>query len=121
MRDWKMVADNLLRLAEDQRGKPEGIAARAKLKTILDNHPEAREYRPIQELVERDISLADVRRLREKGWDQGKWTGRNIDEAIALMCNDYRRRLMTLHGPAWGELLADTKELAEGGGDAVAG
>jgi hypothetical protein len=113
VRDWQKVADALLRLAEDQRGKPEGIAAREKLKEILDKHPEARGYRPIQELVERDISMADVGRLRREGWDQGSWTGRNLDEAIKLMCDDYRRRLMSLYGGGWGGLLDDVKKAAE--------
>lgn len=36
---WKTKVDALIRLAEDQAGKPEGELAREKLASILKEHP----------------------------------------------------------------------------------
>ncbi len=89
MNAWKRKAQALARLAEDQKGKPEGELARQKLRSILEKYPEAREYAPIKAFLGRDL----VRLKRLGGSTDGSWTGQNIEEALALMFADYRQRL----------------------------
>ena len=94
MNKWQRKVDALIRLAEDQRGKPEGDLAREKLTEILNKHPEAQRYPPMVDLVHRDFQAADVVVLKRRGIPTGgSWTGRSLDEALQLMMEDYARRL----------------------------
>ena len=91
---WKRKADALARLAEDQRGKPEGELARQKLQEIIANHPEAREYQPVKDLFARDLELKDIGAMRMAGIaTAGSWSGRTIGEALAAMSQDYKSRI----------------------------
>lgn len=91
---WKRKAKALARLADDQRGKPEGDTARAKLLEIINKHPEARDYQPIKQLIENDLTMRDIAMMRREGIStDGKWTGENLHEAIAVMQADYRLRI----------------------------
>ncbi len=86
---WKQVADALARLARDQAGKPEGELARQKLAQIMARYPQARERPAVQAFMLRDLG-----RMRRLGVStDGRWTGRNLEEAVALMAADYRQRL----------------------------
>ena len=89
MNRWKRKVQALARLAEDQRGKPEGELAREKIRHILERYPEARGYGPAREFMMSD--LAHMRR-NDISTD-GSWTGMNIQEAVALMTDDYRQRI----------------------------
>lgn len=94
MNKWQRKAKALVRLAEDQRGTPEGDLAREKLLLIINNHPEARDFEPVKVLVERDITMADVIRAKRIGVDlTGSWTGENLQDAIQIMMQDYNRRI----------------------------
>ncbi len=94
MNRWKRVAQSLVRLADDQRGKPEGDLAREKLLQILSKYPEARQYEPVIELIEKDLTMADVAWMRHNFIStDGSWTGANLAEAVALMEADYRERI----------------------------
>ena len=88
--DWKRKADALLRLAEDQAGKPEGELAREMLRRLISRHPEVTmAYEPM-----REFAMGDVAFMRKKGIStDGTWTGRNLQDAIALMIGDYRQRI----------------------------
>lgn len=92
---WRRKADALARLAEDQRGKPEGDLAREKLQEIIANHPEAREYQPIEDLFARDLELKDIGAMHMAGISTaGSWSGRTVAEALATMTRDYKARIM---------------------------
>jgi hypothetical protein len=87
---WQSKVDALIRLAEDQKGKPEGDLAREKLLLILQNHPEAVDYRPIL-----DLACKDVVKMHRMGINtDGSWTGTNLQEALAKMMQDYHNRLV---------------------------
>lgn len=89
MTRWKRRALALARLAEDQRGKPEGEAAARKLRYILEKYPEACEYEPIAE-----FTMRDLRFMRDSGISTGgKWEGESVEDAIAMMIRDYRARV----------------------------
>ena len=91
---WRRKADALARLAEDQRGKPEGDLARQKLQEIIANHPEAREYQPVKDLFARDLELKDIGAMRMAGISTaGSWHGRTIAEVLAAMTQDYKARI----------------------------
>lgn len=91
---WKRKARALAKLAEDQRGKPEGDLARQKLLEIINKHPEAANYEPVKELVERDLTMKDIGWMKRHGVStDGEWTGGNLNEAIALMIADYKSRM----------------------------
>lgn len=92
---WQTKVDALIRLAEDQRGKPEGDLAREKLLSILQKHPEAVTYKPIVDLAWRDITTKDVAEMHRMGIStDGSWTGRNLQEALFKMQQDYYRRMV---------------------------
>jgi hypothetical protein len=92
---WQTKVDALIRLAEDQRGKPEGDLAREKLLSILQKHPEAVTYKPILDLAWRDITTKDVVEMHRMGVStDGSWTGRNLQEALFKMQQDYYRRMI---------------------------
>lgn len=92
---WQTKVDALIRLAEDQRGKPEGDLAREKLLLILQNHPEAVVYQPIVDLAWRDITTKDVVKMHRMGIStDGSWTGVNLQEALFKMQQDYYRRMV---------------------------
>jgi hypothetical protein len=94
MNRWKRKVQALIRLADDQRGKPEGDLARQKLLSILNKYPEAREYQPVQELARRDLTLKDVGYMKRNLIPiTGSWTGANLQQAIKLMEADYRERI----------------------------
>jgi hypothetical protein len=94
MNRWKRRVQALTRLAEDQRGKPEGDVARQKLLYILNKYPEARDYEPVKELVRKDITLRDIGYMRRNNISTaGSWTGGNLQQAIKLMEADYRQRI----------------------------
>jgi hypothetical protein len=87
---WRRKAAALIRLAEDQKGKPEGDVAREKLLNIINNHPEAATFTPIVEFARREVTGADVARMRQYGSDlTGRWSGPDAWEA---MVRDYRAR-----------------------------
>lgn len=91
---WCSKADALIRLAEDQRGKPEGGLAREMLLKIINNHPEAFAYEPILDFCEREFTMADVGEMKRRGIStDGRWTAGSLEEAIALMIADYQRRM----------------------------
>ena len=86
---WKNKIDALLRLAEDQRGKPEGELAREKLDRILRMYPLVRQYQPVQEFM-----MSDLRYMKEHGIStDGHWEGDDLNGAMAAMIEDYRRRI----------------------------
>ena len=90
MDKWKRKVDALIRLAEDQAGKPEGEVARAKLRQILEKHPwAAQEHKPLEDFAVSDLGyMARVGISRE-----GSWTAGNVAGAIALMIADYEQRI----------------------------
>ena len=89
MNRWKRKIQALARLAEDQRGKPEGELAREKMRHILERYPEARDYGPAREFM-----MSDLAWMRRQGIDtDGSWRGIDLQEAIALMTADYERRI----------------------------
>ena len=76
---WQTKVDALIRLAEDQKGKPEGDLAREKLLSILQKHPEAVTYKPIVDLAWRDITIKDVVTMHRRGIStDGFWTGATL-------------------------------------------
>ena len=92
---WKTKVDALIRLAEDQKGKPEGELAREKLAGILKKHPEVVRYQPLQDLAWRDISTKDVVEMHRKGIStDGSWTGVDGSDALFKMLQDYQRRMV---------------------------
>ena len=93
MRDWRKVADDLVRLADDQRGTPEGDTARQKLDEILAKYPEAQAYEPIVDLEVNDIAMSELVKMKRMGISTGgKWEGDNIQDAIANMVADLKGR-----------------------------
>jgi hypothetical protein len=92
---WKSKVDALIRLADDQAGKPEGELAKAKLKQILALYPEAaKEHAPFEQYAWRIFTLGDLKFMKQ--WDisiGGSWTGRNLQEAIATMIVDFWQRI----------------------------
>jgi len=89
MNRWKRKVQALARLAEDQRGKPEGELAREKMRHILERYPEARDYEPVKQFM-----MSDIAWMRRRGVStDGSWTGMNIQEAVAMMTDDYRQRI----------------------------
>ena len=101
---WKRKAEALARLAEDQRGKPEGELAREKLLAIINKHPEAASYEPVVELARRDMTMRDVAQMMKDGISTaGKWEGdycggdynAQLKSAIAKMEGDYWQRIDT--------------------------
>jgi hypothetical protein len=106
MNRWKSKVQALIRLAEDQEGKPEGELAREKLRLILEKYPEARQYQPVREFM-----LKDVGYMKRHGIPtEGSWTGGNLQEAIALMVADYRRRIAEHKGKDWESLIDLTED-----------
>ena len=92
---WQTKVDALIRLAEDQKGKPEGDLAREKLLSILQKHPEAVTYQPIVDLAWRDLTTKDVAQMHRRGIStDGSWTGVNLQDALAKMMQDYQRRMV---------------------------
>lgn len=89
MNRWKRKVQSLARLAEDQRGKPEGELAREKMCHILERYPEARDYGPVKEFMMSDLAYMYHHDIST----DGSWTGMNIQEAVALMSADYRQRI----------------------------
>jgi hypothetical protein len=90
---WQRIVDSLLRLIQDDAATDgERATARRKLNLILEKHSKAqeiRQYGPVQ-----DFTFADVRRMREQGIStDGRWTGRTLEDALALMVRDYQKRL----------------------------
>jgi hypothetical protein len=86
---WKSKVQALARLAEDQRGKPEGELARQKMLQILEKYPEARRYEPARQFM-----LSDLAWMRRHGVStDGSWTGATPQEAVALMVADYHQRI----------------------------
>jgi hypothetical protein len=91
---WQRKADALIRLAEDQRGKPEGDLARQKLLDILNAHPEAFGYQPLVDFAHRELTLRDVGEMKRRGIPTaGSWTAPTLEGAVRLMVEDYKRRL----------------------------
>ena len=91
---WKSKVQNLIRLAEDQAGKPEGDLAREKLRQILEKYPEARQYRPVKAFMLRDVGY-----MKRHGVPtDGSWTGANLQEAVALMVADYKQKIAEYKG-----------------------
>jgi hypothetical protein len=87
---WQSKIDALIRLAKDQIGKPEGDLARAKLQQILDKYPwAAQQHQPLA-----DFAVSDLKYMMRVGISrEGRWTGRNLQEALAIMVADYRHRI----------------------------
>jgi hypothetical protein len=89
MNRWKRKVQALARLAEDQHGKPEGELAREKMRQILERYPEARDYGPARQFMMSDIAWM----FRHNISTDGSWTGHDVQEAVALMETNYRRRI----------------------------
>jgi len=100
---WKSKVDALIRLAEDQAGKPEGELAKAKLKRILELYPEAaKEHPPFEQYAQRVFTVGDLRFMKRQHIStQGSWTGRNLQEAIAIMINDFWGRIERWQKPMY--------------------
>lgn len=81
---WRRKVDALMRLAKDQKGKPEGDVAHAKLQAILDKYPEASaRYEPFRDFI---FTTQDFVRAKRAGINMmGKWSGGTLHEAIATM------------------------------------
>lgn len=114
---WQRKAEALARLAEDQRGKPEGELARQKLLEILNNHPEAAQYGPVVELARRDIEWVmkgtHLVEMKRAGVDtDGEWAAPTLAGAIKVMVADYQNRYMDHFEPV---------EMLTAGGAALAG
>lgn len=91
---WTRKVDALIRLAEDQKGTPEGDLAREKLLSILQKHPEVQAYQPLTGFVQREISGADFVRMKQEGIStEGSWTGTNLFDALEKMMEDYFLRM----------------------------
>lgn len=91
---WQTKADALIRLADDQRGKPEGDLAREKLLLIINNHPESFAYQPLIDFAEREFTLQNLKEMKQQGIStDGCWIGNTLDDAIDMMVADYKRRL----------------------------
>lgn len=89
MNHWKRKAIALAKLAEDQRGKPEGETARRKLLEIINKHPEVVQLEEVKQLT-----LADLGQMKRRGISlAGSWTGNDLQDAIRLMEEDYRQRM----------------------------
>lgn len=118
---WQRKAEALARLAEDQRGKPEGELARQKLLEIINKHPEAADYEPIIELARRDIDwvMTGTHLVEMKQADvslDGKWEGDTMEGAIKAMVRDYQYRYLERFEPAdmimiCGQVLAGEVEM----------
>ncbi len=99
---WQSKVDALIRLAEDQAGKPEGDLAREKLFQIVSKYPAVAKHAPV-----RDFMLKDLGR-----------TGATPEEAIAQMVADYLRRMIeaemmrSLWGEAAGRVAGDKSRLS---------
>ena len=95
MNRWQSKVDALIRLAEDQKGKPEGELAREKLRQILEKYPEAAQaHQPLHEFAEREFTAADLGYMMRQGISiDGRWTGRNLQDAILRMVAEYRVRI----------------------------
>lgn len=112
MNRWKRVAASLVRLAEDQCGKPEGDVARQKLQQILAKYPAARRQPEVLAFMQREIgetgrsypdfsevkegrmSMAEFFRMKRAGIDtEGSWTGRDFDDAVRKMEQELRQRM----------------------------
>lgn len=113
---WRRKANALARLAEDQRGKPEGELARQKLQEIIANHPEAREYQPVNDLFARDLQLKDIGAMHRMGIStEGSWSGRTLGEALAAMSRDYKGRIAGYQGrPRLSKFWDVPEQLSEG-------
>ena len=85
------IADVLIklkRLAEDQRGKPEGEAALRKIRELIEKYPETRSaLKPYWEFTGHDFVF-----LKRHGINtDGVWEGRDFHEAIRRMQEHYCR------------------------------
>jgi len=87
---WESKVDALIRLAEDQAGKPEGEVARAKLQQILEKYSwVAEEHQPLA-----DFAISEFKYMKRVGIShQGSWTGRDLQETLTIMVADYRQRI----------------------------
>lgn len=91
---WQTKADALIKLADDQCGKPEGDLAREKLLAIINAHPESFAYQPLIDFAEREFTLSDLREMRQQNIStDGRWMANTLDGAIKMMVADYKRRL----------------------------
>lgn len=107
------TAKALVAMALDRGDKPEGIIARQKLLALINRNPELISYPPIVALAQSDlgfvlpatarattqrpsrphITMQDIYAMRKAGIDtSGSWTGRNLNEAIAMAAADLIRR-----------------------------
>ncbi len=107
---WQRKARALARLAEDQRGKPEGDLAWDKLQELLDAHPEASLFGPIIDLIQHEMEWlmtgSHFVQMKKSGVDiDGYWEGETLESAIGVMVADYRKRY-TEH---LGKLLPDER------------
>lgn len=85
----KTKVDGLIRLANDPGATPaERATATRKLEQIIHDRPESLEYQPLKEFTTRDF----VAMKRADIPTGGSWTGRNLEEALALMIADYQER-----------------------------
>jgi hypothetical protein len=96
---WQRKAEALARLAEDQRGKPEGELARQKLLEIINRHPGGAQYEPIVELARRDIDwvMTGAHLVEMKQADislDGTWKADTMEGAIKVMVRDYQDRYL---------------------------
>jgi len=55
----------------------------------LERYPEARDYEPVKQFMMSDIAYMQRNRIST----DGSWTGRNLQEAVALMEAEYRQRI----------------------------
>lgn len=90
---WKKLVDDLLRLAQDAGAtEDERNTARLKLAQVLEKHPDAQEIEQYEPL--REFTFRDFREMKRRGiYTGGSWTGATLEDAVAMMIADYRRRL----------------------------
>lgn len=118
-----VILIKLKHLAEDQRGKPEGDAAYAKIKELIAKYPEVR----AAIVPYWDFTTCDYVFLKRHGVNmEGRWTGDNLRDAIRLMQEDYCKRYMDYVNKETGEtygvliercLLEDFSQLMIGTGE----
>lgn len=126
MNRWKRVAASLVRLAVDQKGRPEGNVAREKLKIILEKHPEARSYRPVVEFMRLELAgrgfrvpgrqrvspmtVREFHGMRRAGVDtDGSWTAGSFEKARRQMEADLRQRMADIMAGAMGSVAEEVR------------
>lgn len=93
MIDWKEKIEAIKRLATDQKGKPEGEVAEAKLLELINKYPEAAQAQEVIDYAKDLFTLKDIADMHRQGTStDGSWTAPTFEDAIKIMIEDYRQR-----------------------------